>query len=193
MSSPITFEPLSRAHFPLLFKWLKTPHVKAWWDQDMQWTPTLIQEKYESYVRGYKIHNDTARPIKAYIIHADTAPVGYIQYYNAYDFPRAKPLIGLPDNLAAFDMFIGEEHYLCKNIGSRALTLFFTLIAQGTYTHVFADPDSANIGALKTYEKAGMQHIQVHQDIHEVWMMVGLSKSTEEGFAQNNNHSRNAD
>jgi len=30
-----TFQPLAISHFPLLLQWLETPHVKAWWDQDV--------------------------------------------------------------------------------------------------------------------------------------------------------------
>ena len=51
----ITFTSLTESHFPLLLKWLETTHVKLWWDQDVKWTPELIQEKYGSYVKGYKL------------------------------------------------------------------------------------------------------------------------------------------
>lgn len=61
----ITFTPLAESNFPLLQKWLETPHVKAWWDQDVKWTPELIQEKYRDYVEGYKIENGIAKTIKA--------------------------------------------------------------------------------------------------------------------------------
>lgn len=74
----ITFEPLAESHFPLLLKWLTTPHVKAWWDKDIHWTADLIQEKYNSYVKGFKLQERVPKKIDAYIICADTTPVGYI-------------------------------------------------------------------------------------------------------------------
>lgn len=77
----ITFTPLTESHFPLLLKWLQTPHVKAWWDPDIQWTATLIQEKYMTYVKGYKLETAVAKQIKAYIICVDNTPIGYIQIY----------------------------------------------------------------------------------------------------------------
>jgi len=40
----ITFKPLQETHFPLLLKWLETPHVKQWWDEDVVWTLELIKE-----------------------------------------------------------------------------------------------------------------------------------------------------
>jgi len=66
----IVFEPLVKSHFSLLLTWLETPHVKAWWDQDVRWTKELIAEKYGSYTKythifaDPDIHNIAA--IKAY-------------------------------------------------------------------------------------------------------------------------------
>ena len=67
----ITFEPLLESHFPLLLKWLETPHVKAWWDRDIKWTHQSIQQKYSTYVNRYKLDNDISKPINAYIICVD--------------------------------------------------------------------------------------------------------------------------
>lgn len=53
----ITFKSLSTNHLPLLLKWLETPHVKAWWYRDVKWTPKLIEEKFASYIEGYKIED----------------------------------------------------------------------------------------------------------------------------------------
>lgn len=166
----ITFERLNRKHFCLLLKWLETPHVKAWWDQDAHWTLELIQEKYSSYVRGYKVEKNISKPINAYIIYVDEKEVGYIQVYNAYDFPRTSPLIGLPASLAAFDVLIGEVNYLKRGIGSEAIALFLNQYAR-TFTHVFVDPDSSNIAAIRAYEKVGFKKIEYQPIINEIWMI----------------------
>lgn len=114
----ITFIPLAESHFPLLLQWLKTPHVKAWWDSDTQWTLGSIQEKYTSYVKGYKLDNGVSKPIKACIICVAAKPIGYIQIYNPYDFPDLlHGRSGLPKNLGAFDIFIGDKEYLGQSIG----------------------------------------------------------------------------
>ncbi|ALA61987.1 hypothetical protein A3305_07240 [Rickettsia amblyommatis] len=63
----------------------------------------MIEQKYSSYVRGYKLENNEPKNIHAYIIEADRTPIGYIQIYNAYDFED--PLINLPSKLAALDYF----------------------------------------------------------------------------------------
>ncbi len=166
----IKFIPLSESHFPLLLKWLEMSHVKAWWDRNVDWTPELIDEKYASYVKGYKLENGVAKEISAYIISADDTPIGYIQIYNAYDFSRSKPLMGLPSSLAAFDIFIGEEQYLQQGIASKAIVQFLHEHGK-SYTHVLADPESTNLAAIRAYEKAGFKKIDGQPGTGEIWMI----------------------
>jgi len=167
----ISFKPLSETHYTFLLKWLEAPHVKAWWDKDVQWTLPLIEEKYADYTDGYKIENDEAKPISAYIIYVDNKAIGYIQLYNAYDFLRTEPLIGLPSSLGAFDILIGEESYLRKGIGSKAIVQF--LEENGNYySHIFVNPDKNNQAAIKTYEKAGFKKIKENQDSSEIFMIL---------------------
>ncbi|MBX9585946.1 MAG: GNAT family N-acetyltransferase [Gammaproteobacteria bacterium] len=180
----ISFVPLAESHFPLLLKWLEMPHVKKWWDQDVKWTLALIQEKYSDYVKGYKLDNGISKPIKAYIICAEAKPIGYVQIYNVYDFAREEPLTGLPSSLAGFDLLIGDEAYLKQGIGSQAIAQFIK--EHGiSYTHVFADPDSNNIAAIKAYEKAGFRKCKKQPSIDEVWMLwknKGVSVNNAEHF-----------
>ena len=170
----ITFEPLHESHFPLLLKWLEAPHVKKWWDQDVTYTLELVREKYSSYIKGYKLVDGVPQPIQGFIIHNNQNPVGYIQIYNAYDFPRSKPLSGLPQSLGAFDIFIGEKEVLGQGLSSKAIVQFLKLHG-GQYTHIFADPDSNNVAAVKCYEKAGFKRVLEQQDTKEVWMIKDLS------------------
>jgi RimJ/RimL family protein N-acetyltransferase len=179
----ITFSHLAESHFPLLLKWLETPHVKTWWsiDQSLQrvgkekeegekWTSSSIQEKYANYVKGYKLENGVNKPIQAYIIFVDTIPIGYIQIYNAYAFPRSKPLIGLPLDLAAFDVLIGEESYLKRGIGTMVIMQFLKEYG-APYAYIFVDPECTNFAAIRAYEKAGFKKIKDQPDSDEVWML----------------------
>ena len=169
----ITFTPLAESHFLLLLKWLETPHVKKWWDHDVAYTLELVRKKYDSYVKGYKLVEGVQKPIKSFIIHHNQNPVGYIQIYNAYDFSRSKSLLGLPENLGAFDIFIGEKEALQQGLGSTAISEFLK-IHGGQYSHIFADPDSSNIAAIKAYEKAGFKKVSEQEDTKEVWMIKDL-------------------
>lgn len=166
----IKFILLSESHFPLLLKWLEAPHVKIWWDKEVNWTPELIREKYASYAKGYKLENGVAKAISAYIISVDDTPIGYIQMYNAYDFSRSKLLRGLPSSLAALDIFIGEEQYLKQGIASKAIVRFLHEYSNA-YTHVLADPENTNLAAVRAYEKAGFKKNDKQPGTGKIWMI----------------------
>lgn len=163
----ITFEPLHKSHFLLLLKWLETPHVKKWWDQNVTYTIDLVCEKYSSYIKGYKLVDRQQRPIQGFIIHNNQNPIGYIQIYNAYDFLRSKTLSGLPANLGAFDVFIAEESALEQGLSSKAISEFLKLHGN-RYTNIFADPDINNLSPIKCYAKAGFKRVSEQQDTGEV-------------------------
>jgi len=169
----ITFNPLQEVHFSLLLKWLETPHVKGWWDQDIQWTHELIKEKFGSYVQGYKVEQGIKKPIQAYIIYIDDVPIGYIQLYNAYDFSREDniALTGLPNSLAALDIFIGEEDYAGKGLGAHIMKQFLAEYVDPSYEACFVDPDTANIKAIRVYEKAGFKKIKSIKEETVTWMV----------------------
>ena len=161
----IEFKALSESHFTLLFKWIEKPHVKTRWDQKILHTEESIKEKYTSYVKGYKLENGEKKPISPFIIYADQCPIGYIQLYNAYDFSRKIPLENLPKSLAAIDFFIGEEGYLGRGIAHKALMQF----NYQNFDYIFVDPDTDNIAAIITYERAGFKRLKEHAN--ELWMI----------------------
>lgn len=154
----IGFKDLSDTDFSLLFSWLQAPHVKKWWDQEVNYTLDLVKEKYSSYVKGYKKVDGENKPIHAFIIHSDEHPIGYIQYYNAYDFPRDDyKLVTLPKSLAAIDLFVGDKNYLGKGIGQKVLELFLENYVFTEFDYVIVDPESNNLVAISTYKKVGFR------------------------------------
>ena len=169
----LTFIPLEESHFPLLLKWLETPHVKAWWDQDVQWTWELIRKRFETYVQGYKILKNINKPMHSFIICRDGKEIGYIQFYNAYDFPREQGYVieGLPKNMASLDLFIGEENEVGKGLGPLLLTQFLKEHIDPVYVACFVDPDTANVQAIRAYEKAGFKAVKTVNEGTITWMM----------------------
>lgn len=163
----IDFITLTENHLTLLLKWLGIPHVKNWWDENIDHTEESIKEKYSSYASGYKLEEGLNKSISAFIILVDDKPIGYIQLYNAYDFARGKVLEGLPKSLGAIDFFIGEEEYLGKGLGYKILKEF----DYQDYEYIIVDPDMDNLAAIKTYEKAGFKKTKEHIDTNEVWML----------------------
>ena len=175
----ITFIPLKKSHFPLLLKWLESPHVKAWWDTDVKWTPERIQEKYRSrsYIQGYKrlVLSDRVieKPMHAFVMCVDGREIGYIQYYNAYDFPREQgyEIEGLPESLASLDVFIGEEKWTRKGLGPLLINDFLKEHVFTQFEACFVDPDTANIGAIRAYEKAGFKKVKAVKEGTITWMV----------------------
>jgi aminoglycoside 6'-N-acetyltransferase len=171
----ITFKKLEPAHFPLLLKWLMTPRVRLWWDANVEWTPTLIAEKYGQYVNGYKRLNLASgvieNPMHALVIVSDGREIGYMQYYNKHDFPseHGYETTDLPQNLAAIDWFIGEPDYLRQGFGTKVLGQFIEEYVFKDFEVVFVDPDVNNIAAIRTYEKCGFASIKRIGDI--MWML----------------------
>lgn len=166
----ITFEAFNEYHFPLILEWLEKPHVKKWWDSDVIYRQESIKEKYLDYTKGYKKVDGVQKPLHAYIIFANDHPIGYIQFYNAYDFPRDSSLLDLPESLSAVDLFIGEEDSLSKGIGSNALKDFLDQYVFTYYRYAFVDPEIENVAAVRAYEKAGFSVIKKVQT--SFWMLA---------------------
>lgn len=156
----ISFENLNEKHFPLMVQWLEAPHVKKWWDQEITYNIDLVKEKYQDCVKGYRLSGNIEKPIQAYIININSKPVGYIQLYNAYDFPRDIKIVKLPHSLGAIDIFIGEESYIGHSVGSKAVAQFLQEYALKSYRYIFVDPECDNEAAVRCYEKAGFTIIK---------------------------------
>lgn len=176
----IGFKYLSDSDFNLLLTWLQAPHVKKWWDQEVNYTLDLVKEKYSSYIRGYKKVGGKSKPIHAFVIHSDEHPIGYIQYYNAYDFPiDNRQLNTLPKSLAAIDLFIGDKDYLGKGVGQKALELFLENYVFAEFDYAIVDPDSNNLVAISTYKKVGFRAYDDQID-QSMYLVIKTKKVFEE-------------
>jgi aminoglycoside 6'-N-acetyltransferase len=177
----IRFHPLRTSDFALLLKWFEAPHVKPWWDPEISWTPELIAQKYTDYTHGFKKVAETnakiKKPLHAYIIELkhfkDRQAIGYIQYYNAYDFPReGGTLEGLPSALAALDMVIGAQEWIGRGIGPLVIDAFVKQYIDPCFAATFVDPELANKAAIRAYEKAGFRKVKtIKADSPAVWMI----------------------
>ena len=172
IESHLHFTPLKETDFPRLLRWLEQPHVKAWWDQEIHYTPEKVQQKYQSYVAGYKIEQGIQKTIGAYLIAIDKHPIGYIQFYNAYDFPRdvALDIALLPKKLAALDFYIGDTGFLKKGFSPVILRTFLREYVANSYQYCLVDPDTTNTTAVCAYEKAGF--IKMQSQAHATTLML---------------------
>lgn len=169
----ITFIPLKEIHFPPLLKWLESPHVKTGWDPDTHWTMGSIRAKYSTYVHGYKNQNGIRKPLYAYIVCIDGQEIGYIQFYKSSDFLQEDvvPLTELPKSLASLDIFIGEENFVGKNWGSRIVKKFCKEYIDLQFEACLVNPNTANLQAIRAYQKAGFFEVKKILTNTTVWMI----------------------
>ncbi|HAU0101608.1 TPA: GNAT family N-acetyltransferase [Legionella pneumophila] len=169
----ISFRRLSEQDFPLLLKWLETPHVKIWWDSDVVWTMDKITRKYGSYVNQYKIENGKKKSIFAFIIVLEEQPIGYVQYYDARDFLllTANKAFDL-QKIAAIDFYLGEESVLGKGLGSAALAQFVRNVVFQKFDAALVTPDIKNHSAIACYQKAGFMPCLTKEEAHELWLIA---------------------
>lgn len=162
MPNELNFTPLQPNHFSLLHRWMNEEHVWPWWGENRTWNLDDIIQKYSTYCEGYKDVGSIRKPIHAYVIEFSAKPIGFIQFYNAYDFPRGKGYIleNLPKSLAALDFYIGDSNFIGKGLGALILIEFLNTHVKPSYKACFVDPDIRNKHAIRTYEKAGFYEIK---------------------------------
>lgn len=156
----ISFLSLTPDYFQLLQQWLQAPHVAKWWGEAKAWSLEDIRLKYTTYTQGYKIHHGEKKGISSFIIQFKQQPVGYIQCYNAFDFPRdgyqmQELWTESSSTLAALDFYIGDSACLGQGLGAAVLKSF---LKDHVYSHFCAclvDPDKQNKYAISAYAKAG--------------------------------------
>jgi len=113
-----------------------------------------------------------ADPTKVFIICYNGKPIGSIQCALYDNNPEWKKAYGFADNLAGIDIFIGEENYLHKGLGSVIIRKFLCDIVFVVYdvNACTLDPEPENKIAIRAYEKAGFRSIRtVWNPIDNSW------------------------
>jgi aminoglycoside 6'-N-acetyltransferase len=144
----ITFRRLARADFPLLSRWLATPHVMRWWNHD----PSIAAIEHDF---GAAIDGDD--PADIYIALLDGRPAGLIQRYRFIDNP------GYMDELAPMlaDYFVGEPHLLRRGVGLamiRALVVS-TWVDYPQAPSIVVPVSAANLASWRVLERAGFTRV----------------------------------
>ncbi len=154
--SLVGFRRMTLDDLPLMHRWLHTPHVRDWWDEDGG-PPAYetVVEKYTPAIRGEE-------PTDAYLICYDGQPIGYIQTYLIRAYPEYAAAIAVEDDAAGVDLFIGEADYLHKGLGSHILRAFLREIVFGASNagSYIIGPSVRNTSAIRAYEKAGFRYLK---------------------------------
>lgn len=155
-ADPVSFEPLSRADFPLLAKWLAEPLVARWWNHD----PSL-----EAIAKWFGPSIDGEEPTDVFIAKLAHRPIGLIQRYriDAYKeyLEELAPVCSVPPAALSVDYLIGEPDARGHGLGS---TMIATLVDESWRSFpqsndVLVPVSVANRASWRALERAGFERI----------------------------------
>lgn len=155
----ITFRKLRLSDLPLMHKWLNSSYVHEWYDKDKENTFEEITKRYGPKIEGKK-------PTDCYLALFDGEPFGYIQTYKVNDWPEFGDHVGYDDYTASVDLFIGDDGFTGKGLGSKMLRSFLVNIvfAYGSDTMTcIIGPELSNKRAIRAYEKVGFKYVKTVQ------------------------------
>lgn len=153
--APIGFRRMVIGDLPLMHRWLRTSHVLEWWWDGVAPTYAAVSEKYAPRSRSEE-------PTDPYIIMYGDRSIGYIQTYRIRDYPEYAAQVGVDEEAAGIDLFIGEADFLHMGLGSHILRRFLREIvfAAGDVVSCIIGPSEANAIAIRAYEKAGFRYLK---------------------------------
>jgi RimJ/RimL family protein N-acetyltransferase len=125
-----------------------------WYGKRVQTLQDLRQE-YGPLLEGRE-------PTYAFIILLAGRPIGYIQTYRWRDYPEYFKHLGVDEDAAGVDLFIGEADCIHRGLGPSILRRFLREVVFGSMDVVscIIDPEEANSSAIRAYEKAGFLYLK---------------------------------
>ena len=159
LTGEIAFRALTDDDLPRLHGWLGQGFVNRWYGSGAPSLETVTQ-KYAPRIAG----ND---PTLCFIILFDGAPIGLIQTYRIDDFPDYLELIGLDEDAAGLDIFIGERAYVQRGLGPQVVRAFLKAVVfeRLQVESCVAGPHPLNRVAIAAFRKAGFGQLKKVVDI----------------------------
>jgi aminoglycoside 6'-N-acetyltransferase len=175
MKNKFTFKPLSFSDVPLMCQWYNLPHVQKFYSL-RQWTEKEVLEKLKLHITGEK-------PVLGFIVLMGEDPIGYVQQYKISEQYEVSDYFWLDQNLsqaivnnaAGMDLFIGDEKFIGKGIGSAIIKAFIESKIWSQFQYCVVDPDVRNISAIKCYEQLNFQDHAVIDTENELGQPVKLN------------------
>jgi aminoglycoside 6'-N-acetyltransferase len=183
--SHIQFRPLEFADLPLMHEWLNRGEVLRWYG--------IKSTSLEEVTAHYSPLIRDEDPTRAFAMLYDGLPIGYIQTYLLADYPVETASFEVELGGAGVDLFIGDEEYLHRGLGSKALRKFLQEIVftMDDIDFCIIDPVPDNNAAICCYEKAGFvyQRTVPPEGVHGARYLMRLErkKLAEGAFGSGNN------
>ena len=151
----ITFRELKdkEQEYSQLYQWCSNKYVYEWFEQ-RKLSLEEIKKKYKNKLLSKKQD--------LFIIQYNHKDIGYVQIYP---FENEYELLLNNKNIMEFDLFIGEEEYLNKGIGTKIVQLITEMIESKYHANtIILRPFKRNLRAIKCYQKCGYQIIKEYQE-----------------------------
>ena len=130
-------------NYKLMHKWCSNDFVYEWFEQRL-----LSYDEIKNKYKNKLISGEQDMYLMCY----DSTPIGYVQIYKN-------------DDSYEYDLFIGEEDYLHRGIGSRVVKMINDLIYEKyKVDHIVLRPFKRNVGAVNCYKKNGFEIIDEYED-----------------------------
>ncbi len=143
-----------------ILKWLNNKNVSDYYGDSKNYTLEEIQNKYAK-----KLESNFETPC---IIEYNNTPIGYIQYYivdcEKYEISKElfEKIVKSNEKAMALDLFIGEDKFRDKGLGTRTIKLLINEIFNDKSVNaILIDPKTSNKRAIKCYRKCGFKDICV--------------------------------
>ena len=169
----IGFRLMTPADLPLMHEWLSQEFVYAWYEK-RPFSVEDVQAKFLPRVTG-------EQPTRCFFITHDGRPIGYIQTYRMVDYPDYNRQVGMEEDAAGLDLFIGHPDYIHKGLGKHILTRFMdeVVFKMPGITKCCVGPEPENAVAIRAYEKAGFRHLKTASVDGELeYIMVATKEAT---------------
>lgn len=142
-------------NYKLMHKWCSQKFIYEWFEQK--------KLSYDEIVNKYKTKLIT-RKQELFFVSYNEKNIGFVQIYKYEDNKLDK--LNKYNNIYEYDIFIGEEEYLSKGIGTEIVNYINKYI----YNKYLADciilrPFKRNIRAIKCYEKNRFDIIYEYDDV----------------------------
>lgn len=157
MSNDITFRPLTEEDLPLVHRWLNNPSVAEWYGLGIEnRTFPPLEAVRENYLP--RIHGEF--PTLCYIMLLGQTAFGFVQCYRIGDYPDYAAMINVEPDAWGIDIFIGEDDFRGRGIGTEALDQFVRqlIFSRPGVSLAVICPNPGNKRAIRSYEKAGFTH-----------------------------------
>lgn len=150
----IYFRLANSSDFERIYKWCQKDFVYEWFEQR--------KLSFEEICKKYDKKIDHSNQIVCIIEYGDI-PIGLLQYY---------PYLENKDdssNVYEYDIFIGEEEYLSKGIGSLVISSINDFLFNDLKVEkIVLRPMKKNIRACRCYEKCGFIKVCEYEDTDTV-------------------------